>query len=136
MAAVTILASALQNDSGTGAPVDVSAYSTLRLNWTALVDLGQYTTTYLRLIIETAATAAGPWREIYRRQQDANTGWDCAPRMVLVGFDALIRARWEGSYPRTLNEGAYYSSVGPQGPGAPTIPAVKKFTVGLAGEAT
>jgi|GEM_PF-3842045 len=135
MSAITLLTSALQNDTGAGAAVDVSAYNTLRLNWTALADLGQDRNASLQIFIETAAAASGPWRAIYERQLDAN-GWEVAPRLVLSGFDSFVRARWAGRFGRTVNEGAYYSYTGPQGPsGSPQIAATKKFTIGLAGEA-
>ena len=116
MSAVSILTSALQDDAGAGAAVDVTAFSTLRLNWSVATDLGR--ARYLRLFIETASVAAGPWRQVHELQLDAN-GWETRPRLVLSGFDAFVRARWEGGFGRTLNENA-----------------TKFFTIGLTGEGT
>lgn len=117
MSAITILASALQDDVGAGAAVDVSAFSTLRLNWATSADLGRMgPTMFLRLFIETRAQASEPWRVIYERQLDANT-WDLRPRAVLSGFDTFVRARWVGNFPRINNE-----------------QTTKFFTIGLAGD--
>ncbi|HKY37214.1 MAG TPA: hypothetical protein VJN18_14825 [Polyangiaceae bacterium] len=103
MSAVTILTSALQDDSGAGAAVDVSTFSTLRLNWSALADVGRLGMGYLRLFIETGPSASGPWRIVYERQLNSG-GWDPAPRAVLSGFDSFVRARWDGKMPRVNNE--------------------------------
>ncbi len=116
MSAVSILTSALQDDSGAGAAVDVSAFSTLRLNWSLLADVGRLGQGYLRLFIETRADASQPWRVIYERQMDAN-GFDLKPRAVLSGFDAFVRARWVGKMPRLPNE-----------------ESTKFFTIGLTGD--
>lgn len=122
MSAVTILTSALQGDSGTGDAVDVSAYNTLRLSWSALFDTYglRDPNCYLRLVIETAQVAGGPWREIYRRQLDSSN-YETTPRVVLSGFDSFVRARWEGQFPRS-------------GEQQRTAPVTKVFTIGLAGE--
>jgi len=122
MSAITILTSAAQNDSGTGAAVDVTAYNTLRLNWAAVADLGMQATASLRLFIDTAPSASGPWTTIYERQLDAN-GWELSPRVTLSGFDSFVRARWDGKFPRS-------------GEQQRTSPITKVFTVGLTGEAT
>ena len=120
MSEVTILASALQSDTGDGAAVDVSAFSTLRLNFSALADQGR--NPHLLLVIETAPHAVnGPWRVIHERRLSPNVNgpyaWDCAPHAVLSGFDNYVRARWAGSIVRTINE-----------------ENIKFFTIGLAGD--
>lgn len=100
MSAVTILTSAAQPDSGNGSAVSVAAYSTLRLDWTVSADLGREPG--LELFIDTAPTAAGPWRQIAEKKMDARHPasspyfWEGKPRVVLSGFDAYVRARWTG----------------------------------------
>lgn len=117
MSAVSVLASALQSDSGAGAAVDVSAFCTLRLNWSVLTDVTR--ARFLRLFIETRSDSSQPWREIFREQLDAN-GWDLRPRVTLSGFDNFVRARWEGEFARSSNNEQ----------------TTKFFTIGLTGEGT
>jgi hypothetical protein len=116
MSAVTILSSALQDDTGAGSAVDVSAFSTLRLNWSALADIGRLAYGHLRLFIETGPSASGPWRTVYDRQLNQGN-WEPSPRVVLSGFDTFVRARWEGKMPRINNE-----------------QTTKFFTIALAGD--
>lgn len=122
MSAVTLLTAALQDDSGAGDAVDVSALSTLRLDWSTLADMGRLRHGYLRLFVETRSHASVPWRVVYERQLDANS-WDTKPRVVLSGFDTYVRARWEGRFPRINNEQALNG-----------LAATKFFTIGLAGD--
>jgi hypothetical protein len=126
MSAVSILASALQDDAGTGAALDVSAFSTLRLNWSVSADIGRMNNMgHLRLFIDTAPSAGGPWHVAYERQLDAN-GWDPKPRTVLSGFDSFVRARWSGYFPRTTEM--------ERGRPQYNEAATKFFTIGLTGD--
>lgn len=124
MSAVTILTSGLQDDVGAGAAVDVSAFSTLRLDWSALVNIGRLAQGSLRLFIETGPSASGPWRIVYEQQLN-QSGWNPKLRAVLSGFDSYVRARWAGSFPRINNE---------QGDPRYSIAPEKFFTIGLAGD--
>jgi hypothetical protein len=96
VSAVTILAAASQADSGASAALDVSAFSTLRLNWAARADLGR--DPQVTLSVDTAPGSGGPWREISSIEMGARE-WQTAPRVTLGGFDAFVRARWSG-HPR------------------------------------
>jgi hypothetical protein len=107
MSAVTILSSALRADEGTGSAVDVTAFSTLRLNWSVGVDVGR--SPEITLIVETAPHATlGPWRVVSEirmaHHQVGPYAWNGKPPVTLAGFDAFVRARWSGRIPRINNE--------------------------------
>lgn len=116
MSAVTILTYAAQAATGSGAAVDVSAFSTLRLDMQLAADLG--TSPELMLTIEDAPAATGPWRTVETRRFVATAvgepfGWSGRGRFLLAGFDSFIRVSWTGSA---------------QGPGVPA------FLIGLTGD--
>jgi hypothetical protein len=72
--------------------VDVTLYGVLRLVATAAVGAGESQTWYLnrlRISIEDAPTANGPWRRIEDRVFTSAT-----ERFVLGTFDAFVRATW------------------------------------------
>lgn len=101
MAAVELLASGAQARTGTSTPLDVSAHAQLRLNVTAVADLGKVPE--LHAWIETGPASTGPWREakhihIHAGQpQQAPTAWpaDNITRTTIGDFDAFVRVRWE-----------------------------------------
>lgn len=123
MSAVTILTSALQADSGAGSAVDVTAFSTLRLDWSVLADLGR--DPQLSLVIESGPSAVGPFRTVYERamahqRPGSPYEWSHAPRAVLSGFDKFVRARWSGRINRTINEqSTNFFTIGLTGDGKP-----------------
>ena len=94
MSAITLLTYGAQAKSGASDAVDVSAFSTLRLDATKLADLGQRP--WLKLYIETRAAATAPWRVIWERYYTLNDA-DLVgkQRIVLSGFDNFVRVRWE-----------------------------------------
>lgn len=95
MSAVTILTYGAKSDSGTGSAVDVSGFSTLRLNAKLVANFGKEP--QLRLAIDTGPTSEGPWTEIEDRGFQARA-WpaNSVCRFVLAGFDNYVRARWSG----------------------------------------
>ncbi len=118
MSSVTILASAAQDDAGTGAAVDVSAFSTLRLNWQVDTDHGRHP--HIALAIDSAPTADGPWTEVSRLSMDGSPQrWVHRPRVVLAGFDSFVRARWKGRIDRLANDTAKAFTIGLVGDGKP-----------------
>jgi len=96
MSAVEILAVGSQARTGTSEALDVSGFSTLRLDLTASANFGL--SPWLRAYIETARVAAGPWRTIDARHYTTGS-WPAAgvDRITLGGFDALVRLRWESA---------------------------------------
>jgi hypothetical protein len=123
MSATTILTSALQDDSDAGTAVDVTAFSTLRLDWSVVADLGRVK--QIDLFIETGPTDAGPWHTISERRMLPShiTGpyaWEANPRATLGGFDAFVRARWEGFVSRVHGEeSTNFFTIGLSGDGQP-----------------
>jgi hypothetical protein len=100
VSAVTILAAGAKANASTSTPVDVSAFSTLRLNAAVLANLGKGP--YIDIFIETASASTGqPWRVVWHRFQSTGTppganeqAWESATRIVLSGFDSFLRVRW------------------------------------------
>jgi hypothetical protein len=110
MSSVTILAAGAKANAGTSTPVDVSAFSTLRLTAAVLANIGK--APELDVYIETAsASTEQPWRVVWHRRQNANTppgneqAWECATRIVLSGFDSFVRVRWGAA--ATMNCGMF-----------------------------
>jgi hypothetical protein len=121
LAAVTLLAAGAKANSGTSTPLDVSAYTSLRLD--ASVQAYPTVSTggmgaYLQLWLETAALVNGPWSQLYycRIRQCFAQGqhpeaWPAnnVQRIVANGFDNFVRARWFGA-PDTESNGVPTSS--------------------------
>jgi hypothetical protein len=132
MSAVTILANASQARSGQSDALDVSAFSTLRLNLQLTGDHGRHP--HIRTFIETAAAAAGPWRVIdERRWSRVLPGTE---RITLAGFDSFVRLRWAGG---CEGEGITKSYGAPYGPGGGTLIGESgainpQFIIGLTGD--
>lgn len=129
MSAVEILAYAAADDTGDGSAVDVSAFSTLRLDWHVVADLSRNPD--ITLTIETGPTASGPWTEIYRRQMVQShqiSGdpyrWEALPRVTLAGFDSYVRPRWRCKADTYFGAGnrAASLSIGLSGDGQPDAP--------------
>jgi hypothetical protein len=132
MSAVTILTNASQTRSGQSDALDVSAFSTLRLDLrlTANHGLKPRITTY----VETAPAASGPWRVIDERHYSGV--FPGKERITLAGFDSFVRLRWDGgcesesltkSYgpPYSANGGTLVGTRGAIDPG---------FVIGLSGD--
>jgi len=98
MSAVTILAAGAKANSGTGASVDVSAFSTLRLDFVISADCGKGPD--LEIFLEQGPSATGPWRPLWQKRQNTATppgnvnSWVGAERVSISGFDRYMRARW------------------------------------------
>jgi hypothetical protein len=106
MSAIEILASAAQADADASDGVDVSAFSTLRLDWSVTANQGA--NPQIDLHVDHAPTADGPWTELWHHRMTADGQWQTAPRTVLGGFDAFVRARWSG-HGRNANGAAAFT---------------------------
>ncbi len=102
-----------------GAAVDVSAKSTIRLTLPAK-PRSMTCNWFLEVGIQTAPAANGPWRDLETFHLD-----DARDRVVVVGFDAFVRARYV-LMNLNLTKAADPNSYG----GTP-----QSLTFGLAGEA-
>ena len=131
MASVTVLTPAAQARTGTSSALDVSAYSTLRLDLTARADQGL--SPRCTFVIETGLASTGPWRELHRRNFNNPPHPEAWPatgpeRVVLSAFDNFVRCRWEAA---RQGETPY----GPANPSeAISLPSMSLF-LGLAGTA-
>jgi len=102
MSAVTILTQGSQARSGSSSALDVTAFSTLRLDLVARADLG--VSPFLRTYVETAPATTGPWRVVDERHMTtgaavgATHAWPAGftTRITLGGFDKFVRLRWAG----------------------------------------
>lgn len=95
-AALALLASASQNQTGTSDALDVSNHAQIRMTIAAAPDMGKRP--QLDVWFDTAPAAAGPWREIEHVRMSAANNWDSAKRVVLDDADAFVRARWALKY--------------------------------------
>jgi len=103
MAAVTLLAGGAKANSGVSTPLDVSAYTSLRLDASVQAypqpAVGGAS---LQLWIEHASSATAPaWALLYyvRLRQALTSGPEAWPpnnvqRIVAGGFDSFVRVRW------------------------------------------
>jgi hypothetical protein len=110
MSAITIVAAGAKANAGTSTPVDVSAFSTLRLTAAIAANCGKGP--YLDVYIETASASTGqPWSTVWHRRQQTATppgneqAWVGAVRIVLGGFDSFLRVRWDAA--PTVNCGMF-----------------------------
>ena len=107
MSAVNLLSAGAKLDGGTSTPLDVSAFTTLKLTATLLANPGGTAgPAWLQLWIETAQSAVGPWTQLYyaRFYQNFVQGqnpeaWpqNNSQRILVSGVDQLIRVRWLGA---------------------------------------
>lgn len=124
MAEITLLTYAAQAESGSSAAVDVSAYSTLRLDLElAEASVCNVINPEVDITIETAPKSDGPWRPIVERRKYVSGsstetyGWTTRRRFLLSGFDKFARVSWDC-------------------PGRFATKFPVNLSVGLAGEAT
>ncbi|HKO46630.1 MAG TPA: hypothetical protein VJV79_02850 [Polyangiaceae bacterium] len=98
MSAVTIVSAGAKSGVATASAVDVSSFSTLRLNAAVLANLGKQP--YIDLYLEQAPASTGPWRALWSKRMETGSppgndnAWTSAVRIVLSGFDSYVRARW------------------------------------------
>lgn len=104
-AAITVLASASQAQTGTSTPLDVSNNSQARVSIVTVVDLGKDPD--LSVWFDTGPTSTGPWTEINLIRMlgidlPANGRYPYLldRRVVLDLADKFIRARWQLRYTR------------------------------------
>lgn len=128
MAAIELLASASREvGSGLGDPVDVSTYSTLRLDVTASDHTGKYlwfADIEIQDSPDGAVGNAGRWRTVETFTLDQRSA--LSRRLVLGAFDNFVRAVWTiRPHPRNPppEDGVNF----PMGPPNPTF--------GISGEA-
>jgi hypothetical protein len=124
LSVVTIKTTAAASDTGESAGFDASAFSSARLDWYVVGDLGR--NVEIRLQLFDAPTANGPWREIWSRNMqasNANTNdsqcWTTTPRASLSGFDSFLKCAWSGRARQNVAFGD----------------TTARFTIGLAGTA-
>lgn len=96
MSEVTILTSGPQARSGASEAFDASGFSTLRLDLKVSANHG--VSPWVKLFVETAPAATGPWKTLVEKHYSSAQGnaWPSRERVVLAGFDAFVRLRWEG----------------------------------------
>jgi hypothetical protein len=128
MAAITILAAGAQGRSGVSAALDVSAYSTLRLDIPLSADMGLEP--YVRMYLEAAPAAGGPWAVVWERYFHYAQSWprNGRERVVVGAPDNFIRVRWEGG--RQSESGRAVSNPSE----APVLPNLG-FNFGVTGDA-
>lgn len=102
MSAIAIVTGGVKAPSGTGGAVDVSAKHTLRLIWRVLTTRGLEP--YIRLFVDTAPTANGPWTVMHEKYIKSNepsysaAAWNNGEvRVQLAGHDSFVRGRWAGA---------------------------------------
>lgn len=136
MSAVTIRTVAAADRSGESTPVDVSAFSTLRLDLQASANMGLDPT--LRVEVQHGPTENGPWTVLERKQFFASrvppdeNAWPSRPtRIVLSGFDRYVRLQWWGG--KSGEARSAYSAGNPNAPVAAELTDIG-LVLGLAGD--
>jgi hypothetical protein len=127
MAAITLLTAGPQERSGASTPVDVSAYSTLRLNVRVAANRGHISNPTVRLYIESGPSSSGPWSTVWEQVYNSHE-WPNDKRVVLGALDAFARVRWVA---RGASEAVKTYGNPSEDPGLPDLGLV----FGIAGDA-
>lgn len=134
MSSITILTNGPQARSGQSDALDVSSFSTLRLDLRLTANHGvqPYITTY----IESGPTASGPWTVIDENSYKVGS-FPGKARITLAGFDNFVRLRWAGGCSGDTPNRSYGP---PYGPGGGTLISETytfnpEFVIGLNGDA-